>query len=434
MSAIIFVGPSLLSSIESSPRIEVRPPAVAGDIYRAVRSGAELIGLIDARFEDGQTVLHDEILYALSKGAHVWGAASMGALRAVECAPFGMLGFGEIFEMYRAGRIDGDHEVAMQYGPDELGSPALTIPLVNVRATLDSSVENGILNASEAGTVLSTALGLYYKNLTWESVLEELASAAIGSKLQNWLPEGYVDLKNQDARVLIDSIESFMADSVVPHIPTFEFQETVFWKSFVVTQERSFSSLSGQDADVIDELRLDPLRYSDAVQRAFARRMARNGYPENFQGGVSTADEIRVDFGLMTASSFADWLAENRTDEALIAQFLDKDAHLEKTQEAVAASLALDILDELRAENEFGPLDRRAADKRARLAGRDLANVPSSYAGFDLRDLLEWFCENRGVKGSFADPDEAARSLGLPDRNALHLLLRRELEYSRVVE
>lgn len=434
MNAIVFVGPSLRNFVETAQHIVIQPPAVAGDIYRAVRNGAKLIGLIDARFEDGQTVLHDEILYALSEGIPVWGAASMGALRAVECAPFGMRGFGEIFEMYRTGLIDGDHEVAMQFGPEELGSPALTIPLVNIRATLDSAVETEFLKEADATTVLRAAQDIYYKDLTWDGLLEGLSDAELRLRLRSWLPKGYVDLKDRDARALIESIESHLESGIGPHTPNFEFQETVFWTNFVASHDCTVSFLSEQDAAVMDELRLDPLRYSDAVQRAFARRMAKEGFPEDYQEGVATADEIRTDFGLMTAEAYTAWLAQNRTDEVSLAHFLDRDNHLENTLETVGATLTSDILDELRAENEFLGLEQRAAEKRARLADRDLANVPSSFADFDLRDLLEWFCESRGVKGAFGDPDEAARSLGLPNRKALHLLLRRELEYARMVE
>ena len=75
-------------------------------------------------------------------------------------------------------------------------------------------------------------------------------------------------------------------------------------------------------------------------------------------------------------SRFLDELIGNRTNETSMVQFLEKDSHLENILEEFAASLTPSILDELRAENEFSRLDRRAADKRARLEGRNLSNVP----------------------------------------------------------
>ena len=74
----------------------------------------------------------------------VFGAASLGALRAAECAPFGMEGVGAIFERCRSGALEDDHELALAYAPRELDYAPLTEPLVNVRATLDAAVAAGV--------------------------------------------------------------------------------------------------------------------------------------------------------------------------------------------------------------------------------------------------------------------------------------------------
>jgi hypothetical protein len=56
--------------------------------------------------------------WGLSKRIAFFGAASMGALRAVELEPFGMIGTGRVFE--------GDDEVGVLHGPAEIGYPTLT--------------------------------------------------------------------------------------------------------------------------------------------------------------------------------------------------------------------------------------------------------------------------------------------------------------------
>ena len=76
------------------PGVDAARPGEAGDLYRAARGGARVIGLVDGVFEDRPTVWHKEILWALDRGVRVLGAASLGALRAAECAPFGMEGVG----------------------------------------------------------------------------------------------------------------------------------------------------------------------------------------------------------------------------------------------------------------------------------------------------------------------------------------------------
>ena len=61
-----------------------RPPARQGDVYRAALARPAIIGIIDGYFETMPTVWHKEILWAMAKGIHVYGAASIGALRAAE--------------------------------------------------------------------------------------------------------------------------------------------------------------------------------------------------------------------------------------------------------------------------------------------------------------------------------------------------------------
>ena len=77
--------------------------------------------LIDGLFDASPAVRHKELLQLMARGVPVIGAASMGALRAAELAPFGMIGVGRIFTAYAAGALVGDDEVALLHGPEELG-------------------------------------------------------------------------------------------------------------------------------------------------------------------------------------------------------------------------------------------------------------------------------------------------------------------------
>src|SRR5262249_29172169 len=91
MSTVLFAGPSIFGfDLRSTQDFSICPPAVCGDILKAVRGGARTIGLVDGLFGSERSVWHKEILVALSDGVRVLGASSMGALRAVECDQFGM--------------------------------------------------------------------------------------------------------------------------------------------------------------------------------------------------------------------------------------------------------------------------------------------------------------------------------------------------------
>jgi len=75
-------------------------------VLRALVDRPRVIGIVDGYFERVPAVWHKEILWAMSRGVHVLGAASMGALRAAELHPFGMVGVGAIFEGFRDGELD----------------------------------------------------------------------------------------------------------------------------------------------------------------------------------------------------------------------------------------------------------------------------------------------------------------------------------------
>ena len=78
-------------------------------------------------------VWHKEILLALERGIEVWGAASMGALRAAELAPFGMRGVGAIYRAFARGALVADDEVAVAHLPAAQGYRAVSDALVNLR-------------------------------------------------------------------------------------------------------------------------------------------------------------------------------------------------------------------------------------------------------------------------------------------------------------
>jgi hypothetical protein len=65
-------------------------------LYRAALAHPAAIGVIDGYFEVVPTVWHKEILWAMAQGIHVFGAASIGALRAAELDSFGMRGVGRL--------------------------------------------------------------------------------------------------------------------------------------------------------------------------------------------------------------------------------------------------------------------------------------------------------------------------------------------------
>ena len=152
MTAYVFIGPTLAADEARATWSDAvyLPPVRQGDVYRLVARGTpDAIGIVDGYFSHVPSVWHKEILHALSAGIPVYGAASMGALRAAELAQFGMVGVGRIFEAYRDGVLEpfaepfeDDDEVAVLHGPPELGYRALSEALINIRCTLARATEH----------------------------------------------------------------------------------------------------------------------------------------------------------------------------------------------------------------------------------------------------------------------------------------------------
>lgn len=222
---IVFAGPSIAGLPQSAlDGLEQRAPVRQGDIYRATLENPSAIGIIDGYFEGVPAVWHKEILWALTRGIPVLGAASMGALRAAEMHPFGMVGVGRIFEDYRDGVIDDDDEVALLHGPPELGAPLLSLAMVNVRATVQAATEAGVLETGAAEALLSAAKGQFYKKRTWDTVL----AAAPHPGFTDWVRTNEVDQKQADAAALLDHLR---IGDFVPPDPGVTFEETNLWLS-----------------------------------------------------------------------------------------------------------------------------------------------------------------------------------------------------------
>lgn len=228
---IVFVGPTVPDARErAGAAFAVRPPAMQGEILRAVRAGATIIGLVDGNFEHVAPVWHKEILFALSQGVHVFGAASMGALRAAECAPFGMVGIGEIYRQYVEGELADDSDVALLHAPAELGYAPLTVPLVNVRATLVHLRQAGSITAEDAARIEAAAGQIFYKRRTWAAIVAEADLQADGSRaaLAARLQDGMVDLKRADALALFEAVRA--QPEWRSETPGWAFNTTSMWK------------------------------------------------------------------------------------------------------------------------------------------------------------------------------------------------------------
>lgn len=235
MIAVIFAGPSLPPS--AAPLIaglDWRPPVRQGDLYLAALSGPAIIGVIDGYFERVPTVWHKEILWAMSQGIHVYGSASIGALRAAELADFGMKGIGHVYRQYRTGELTDDDDVAVLHGPAELNYVQVTEAMVNVHATIDRALRLGVVDPTIAAALVPIAKSLFYKDRTYEAILKAATEQGLAPgelrRFASWLPNGQVDQKRMDAVEMLQAIAAHLATGVRPLEVSYEFAHTFAWE------------------------------------------------------------------------------------------------------------------------------------------------------------------------------------------------------------
>jgi hypothetical protein len=236
MNALIFAGPSLPPALRpSDPALQWRPPVKQGEVYEAVLSRPAIIGIVDGYFEVTPTVWHKEILWAMAQGIHVYGSASIGALRAAELHPFGMVGIGRVFAAYRDGILCDDDEVAVLHGPEELGYPAVTEAMVNIRATLDQTVAEGVIESQLASRLTEIGKTLFYKERSWEAISRRAAGHGLPptplKDLAARLPGRQVDQKRLDALEMVHAIRAHLATGVIPLTVSYRFQDTGYHKA-----------------------------------------------------------------------------------------------------------------------------------------------------------------------------------------------------------
>jgi len=240
MSILVFTGPTLSESdVRAVLDAEVLPPVAQGDVLRAAARRPAVIGIVDGYFDTLPAVWHKEILWALREGIAVYGSASMGALRAAELSAFGMRGVGAIFEAYASGSLEDDDEVALVHGPPDSGYRALSVPMVDVRATLAAAADAGVVTAATRDRLVALVKALFYPDRDYRRMLADGKAAGVPAgeleALAAWLPSGRRSAKRGDALAMLEAIRSRndARDETVSRFdgPRFHFEETSYWSA-----------------------------------------------------------------------------------------------------------------------------------------------------------------------------------------------------------
>jgi hypothetical protein len=205
----VFAGPSTAG--QALDGFQLRPPATRGAVIEAVRSGFTRIAFIDGAIDHRDQVPLRELRLVLAiPEVQLFGAASMGAIRAVQLANYGMRGAGRVYRLFRHGVLTDSDEVFLLHAPAALRYRPLTLPLVNIRYTLRAMRRGGELTAGEA-----RALAAYMRDVPWFDRDTRSVVAAVfaicGStrrrRVMKAFEIAYRDVKREDAVSLLSMLQ-----------------------------------------------------------------------------------------------------------------------------------------------------------------------------------------------------------------------------------
>jgi len=417
VNIIIFLGPSLPADEARAilPDAKFLPPAEQGDIFTAVqRDGAQVIGLIDGTFRQSLSVWHCELCYALSEGIVVYGASSMGALRAVETERFGTIGVGRIFEWYRDGVVNSDDEVALAHGDATSGFRQMSIPLVNIRASFERAVSTGHIDEAIAAKAIQIVRSIYFPERTLGLILRRWREEAIGEDwldaLERALTIDYVDLKRSDARELLMRMQRDLGGpGRLPTPAPFNFARSAAFET-AYNLDRRTSQYEGEvPLQMIGEyLALHSQRFNEIRRSALNHRIV-----VYFAGlldiKVSTEDlaqeeaeflktlEIGDDKGL------AEWVRANDLSRDDFEEMIFEMAVCRRMQRWIQHIRTFDrgskcFLDELRRRGIYAEWAKRAAQEFATATAYQEQAEYKRLRAMDPRDLAEEHAVATGVR------------------------------------
>jgi hypothetical protein len=446
VTVVVFAGPTLREPevLGRLPEAIVHGPVALGDVYRAAHSRPLAIAIIDGYFERVPATWHKEILWAMAEGVHVFGASSMGALRAAELCTFGMVGVGRVFEAFRDGELEDDDEVAVVHGPAEHGYAAGSEAMVNIRATLRRAVAERLLSDDTAARLTVLAKDTFYAQRGYRALLaagkaQGLPQAELEA-FRDWLPERRVDQKRLDALQLLDTLSELVAHNPKPKRVAYTFQPTDAWheaQRLAGDGLHSQHSRAGLDEALLDELKISgayPRARAAAAARGWALDAARRAAVKPDALAVRTAVEtFRRDAGLSERQAFETWREAQRLDDAALTRFFEEQARANWAEPLTDALAHSHLVNYLRSTKEYGALVERAQAKAEQLTKVGLASPSLTDLGVSEEELWNWYFTERLAEQPPADLEVFALSAGFGSTAALRRTALRELAHWRSV-
>jgi hypothetical protein len=405
MKIVVFLGPSL--PLEKAravlPDALYLPPAKQVDLLSAVGvHRPDVIALIDGEFGQSLSVWHKEILYALDQGVAVYGASSMGALRAAETADFGMIGVGRVYEMYASGEINDDDEVALAHALGESGYRPLSEPMVNLRATFQQACEEGAVDVAVCERLTTIAKSLYFPERSVDRILSEAEAAGLDrlalAAMRAFIRTSYVDLKQRDALQLLATIRDLPAGHRTPRA-SFKFNRSHLFE--VLYNRDRVVRHQGSDVPLVAIANRAALHLPDfnelnfhALNRTLVGTLAELLEVEVTEDEIEQeARRFRTGRRLGETMEFERWLDANDLKPSEFRELMVQLAVCRKLHAWLISSRSGErttrvILDELRLRGDYQAVASEAACQERTISEHHQDFKETSFSHLSTRDLV----------------------------------------------
>ena len=423
---VVFLGPSLpLEQARSIlPEARFRPPARQADVISSARiDNPAVIALIDGTFNQTLSVWHKEILYARERGVTVAGASSMGALRAAECAPYGMVGVGAVYELFASGTLDDDDEVAVAHAGAEYGYRPLSEAMVNVRATVAAATAGGVLSGGDARVVTGAAKSLFFPDRTWPAIVAGAARDGlpdpVAGALEDFVRGCRVDVKADDARLLL----GMLRDGTLPRAaagPSPVVRSPMFHA--LLERDRRVARAAGEvSLEAVARHVMLHHESADELAETAMDRLAAEALAAFLRLEVTEAElaEERERFGVrwhLGQGGITRWCAENDLDEGELGRWIAAAALRRRVRAWLIVrryrlGVVTPVLDELRRRGSYAEWAELAAGHETALAG-------SEDAGHEIPPLRELIAGHHRATGWLPETsvERWAEESGFEDR------------------
>lgn len=177
----VFAGPSVAPGDCGIP-VQFHSPIARGDLEKLTQEAEPdrtAVVIVDGHFGSRLSVPVMECRQAIERGFILVGMSSIGALRAADLWPAGMLGYGDIFLWYRSGLLLDESEVAVLYNGD--CTQELTVSGVRCRAVVAGIGTCTGARPQALSDAASRLLSVPWAERTADLVVDLLATALPGT-------------------------------------------------------------------------------------------------------------------------------------------------------------------------------------------------------------------------------------------------------------